>query len=44
MYYKKGIKSKVEEVVLGIDGEHISMTIKKKKGTKKQVCIFQACD
>lgn len=36
MYYKKGIKSKVEEVVLGIDGEHISTTIKKKKGTKKQ--------
>eukprot|EP01127_Copromyxa_protea_P004863 TRINITY_DN1468_c0_g1_i2.p2 TRINITY_DN1468_c0_g1~~TRINITY_DN1468_c0_g1_i2.p2 ORF type:complete len:378 (-),score=52.60 TRINITY_DN1468_c0_g1_i2:61-1194(-) len=35
MYYKKGIKSKVEEVVLGIDGEHIAMTIKK-KGTKKQ--------
>jgi hypothetical protein len=39
-YFKKGIKSKVQEVVLGIDGEHIAMTIKKKKGTRKQVCSF----
>lgn len=35
-FNKKGLKSKMQEVVLGIDGEHITQSIIRKKGAQKQ--------
>lgn len=35
-FNKKGLKSKVQEVVLGIDGEHITQSVIRKKGAQKQ--------